>query len=137
MVRAEVIAMEVVLFMVGTLVFLGGLGFCLMRVFTAGAGEEAAVSLVDVSERAAIAAATFRVVNARGVCPAGLRTGDLVSIDAAGSVAPELCPPAEAVLRLAAQTNGRKEGEEWCCPIFEHQLAFEREPAVQRQSEAA
>ena len=133
--------MEVVLFMLASLVFLGSLGFCLMRVFSGGGREEAALRLIDVSERAAVreaaaAAATFRVVNARGECPAGRRTGDLVSIDAAGSVTPELCPPAEAVLRLAAQ-GAEEERQDWCCPIFDHQLAFQREPASQRQRKTA
>ncbi len=74
----------------------------------------------------AAVAVTFRVVDVRGVCPLGRQTDDVVTVDLAGSAAPLLCPPAEAMLRLAA---AEEEGEsnQWCCPIFDHLLVFQRE----------
>ena len=69
----------------------------------------------------------FQVVNVRGVCPLGRRTGDLVTVGPAGSIVPQLCPPAEAVLRVAAAAGEEQEVKEWCCPIFDHLLVFRRE----------
>ena len=70
----------------------------------------------------------FQVVNVQGVCPLGRRKGDLVTVDRAGSaVVPQLCPPAEAILRLAAAAGEEQEVKEWCCPIFDHLLVFRRE----------
>lgn len=89
----------------------------------------------SVTERAAVSevaaeAATFRVVDVRGACPLGRQTGDVVTVGRAGTVAPGLCAPAEAVLRLAAAINGEQSVEQWCCPIVEHQLLFERQLAA-------
>jgi hypothetical protein len=71
--------------------------------------------------------ARFRVVGARGVCPLGSREGDLVTVGPAGAVIPQLCPPAEHVLRRAASAGAEPEIKEWCCPIFDHLLVFRRE----------
>ena len=120
--------MEVVLFMLGSLAFLGGLLFCLVRVFAPGEREEAAAA-PPVPQPVA-EGLTFRVVNVRGVCPAGIRPGDLITLNAAGSTIPPLCAPAEAVLRLAATAGNGYQADGWCCPIFEHQLSFQREPTA-------
>ncbi|MBI4329042.1 MAG: hypothetical protein HY685_04155 [Chloroflexi bacterium] len=67
----------------------------------------------------------FRVVGAHGTCLIGRSLGDLVTVGAAGSVSPRVCPQAEAVLRLAAAGDG--DVREWCCPIYDHLLVFRRE----------
>ncbi|HLA18023.1 MAG TPA: hypothetical protein VJ253_01725 [Dehalococcoidia bacterium] len=69
----------------------------------------------------------FRVVDSRGVCPLGYRKGDFVTVTSGQFVAPQLCPPAEAVLRLAAETSEEAPPQEWCCPVYEHLLVFKRE----------
>lgn len=74
--------------------------------------------------------ARFRVVDARGVCPSGFRIGDSITVGPSGSVAPELCPAAQAVLRLAATADESQEVKEWCCPVFDHLLVFRREVQV-------
>ncbi len=85
------------------------------------AGKEARVS------QPAALSTRFQVVNVQGVCPLGRRKGDLVTVDPAGSAVPQLCPPAEAILRLAAAAGEEQEVKEWCCPIFDHLLVFRRE----------
>ncbi len=85
------------------------------------------VSDRDKGGEASAVAAAFRVVDSRGVCPLGRRSGELVRVDPAGSVVPQLCPPAEAVLRQAVITGQEQEVKRWCCPIFDHLLVFERE----------
>ena len=71
--------------------------------------------------------ARFRVVDSRGVCPFGYRKGDFVTVTRGRLVVPQLCPPAEAVLRLAADTGEEANVQEWCCPVYEHLLVFKRE----------
>ena len=71
-------------------------------------------------------AASFRVVDVRGECPLGRRKGDVVSVDGAGSVVPQLCQPAVSVLRLAASDGERPETQRWCCPVYDHLLVFQR-----------
>jgi hypothetical protein len=65
----------------------------------------------------------FRVVETHGVCPLGRRIGDYVTVRNGGT-APDICPEAAGVLRLAARDGQVKQ---WCCPIYEHMLVFERE----------
>jgi len=76
------------------------------------------------------AAASFRVVDVRGECPLGRRKGDLVSVDRAGSVVPQLCQPAERVLRMAASDDEGPGTQRWCCPVYDHLLVFQRTPAA-------
>ena len=87
------------------------------------------------SERAAasgsiVATASFRVVDVRGECPLGRQMGDVLSMDAAGSVVPDLCQPAERVLRLAATASDEQANQHWYCPIYDHPLVFQRTPKV-------
>jgi len=70
----------------------------------------------------------FRVVDSRGVCPFGYRKGDFVTVTVGSLVVPQLCPPAEAVLRLAAEASDEAAAQDWCCPVYEHLLVFRREP---------
>jgi hypothetical protein len=83
-------------------------------------------AFTDRRAQAAVAA-SFRVVETRGICPLGRRAGDLVSIGPAGEITPELCSHAEAVLRVASANGGEEEVEEWCCPVYDHLLVFHRE----------
>ena len=69
----------------------------------------------------------FQVVDSRGVCPFGHRKGDLVTVASGRPLVPQLCPPAEAVLRLAAEAGEEASAQEWCCPVYEHLLVFKRE----------
>ncbi len=69
----------------------------------------------------------FRVTGTRGLCPRGRRDGDLLLLDTAGGITPEVCPLAAAVLNTAAR-DGVHQVEEWCCPVFDHLLVFRREP---------
>ena len=67
----------------------------------------------------------FRVVGSRGVCPRGMKPGDLVTLSQSGSISPSLCPLAEATLRsVAASGTDPSEPTEWCCPIYDHLLVF-------------
>jgi hypothetical protein len=72
-------------------------------------------------------AASFRVVAAQGVCPLGRQVGETVSIGSGGEITPELCRPAEAVLRLASAADPQPGVKEWCCPVYDHLLVFRRE----------
>ncbi len=72
-------------------------------------------------------ATRVQVVDVRGVCPLGRREGEVVTVGPAGSVVPQLCSPAETVLRLAAAASEEQEAKEWCCPIYDHMLVFRRE----------
>lgn len=67
----------------------------------------------------------FHVVGVQGVCPFGLRMGDLVKMDATGSFTPALCPHTESALRLAAATAQESRIRQWCCPIYDHLLVFQ------------
>ena len=80
--------------------------------------EKAAAAVLEQPVR-------FRVVDSRGVCPFGYRKGDFVTVTVGSLVVPQLCPPAEAVLRLAAEAD---QPQDWCCPVYEHLLVFRREP---------
>ena len=82
--------------------------------------EKSVPKLLDLPAR-------FRVVDSRGVCPFGYRKGDFVTVTRGRLVVPQLCPPAEAVLRLAADTGEEAKVQEWCCPVYEHLLVFRRE----------
>jgi len=95
-----------------------GMLYTLYRLYLA---ERAQVSV------AAAAGVTFRVVDARGVCPLGRRKGDLVTVEVGGPVTPALCPHAELVLRRAAIIGEEQPVQQWCCPVYEHLLVFERE----------
>jgi len=68
----------------------------------------------------------FQVVDSRGVCPFGHGKGDFVTVTRRGLVLPQLCPPAEAVLRLATEAGEEAQAQEWCCPVYEHLLVFRR-----------
>ena len=85
--------------------------------------EKRAPGFLDIPTR-------FRVVDSRGVCPFGYRKGDFVTVTRGRLVVPQLCPLAEAVLRLAADTGGEVQVQEWCCPVYEHLLVFRRELLV-------
>ncbi len=102
--------------LVPTLGYLVALGAA-YTVYRRYAGERTAV--VELATR-------FQVVDVRGVCPLGRREGDVVTVGPTGSVVPHLCPPAEAMLRLAA-AGDEQQAKEWCCPIFDHMLVFRRE----------
>ncbi len=87
------------------------------------------------SERAAASqsigvTASFRVVDVRGECPLGRQKGDLLRVDSAGSVVPQLCEPAERVLRLVASDGEGQADQRWCCPVYDHLLVFQRTPQV-------
>jgi hypothetical protein len=70
---------------------------------------------------------SFRVVGARGVCPLGREVGDVLTVDAAGSVTPQVCPHAEAALRAASLEAGEPGITDWCCPVYDHLLVFRPE----------
>jgi hypothetical protein len=72
-------------------------------------------------------AVSFRVIDNRGVCPAGRREGDLITVTG-GATDLFVCEEARAVLRMAA--SERYNGREWCCPVNEHLLVFKREKSV-------
>lgn len=67
----------------------------------------------------------FKVVGNRGLCPKGLTQGDYLKVMANGTVAPHLCPEAEAVLNMAAKDDD-SEVREWCCPVYDHLLIFRK-----------
>ena len=94
-----------------------GLAYALYRRY---AGEQAGAA------QSIGAAASFQVVDVRGECPLGRRKGDLVSVDRAGSVVPQLCQPAERVLQMAAADGDGPEAQRWCCPVYDHLLVFQR-----------
>lgn len=91
------------------------------------------VTLAETSSDAPLprvaGAVSFRVVEARGVCPLGRRVGEIVSVSRGGKVSLPVCPHAEATLRLAAAHDGNGEIKEWCCPIYDHFLVFRKEKA--------
>lgn len=66
----------------------------------------------------------FKVVDTRGTCTLGRKTGDVITVGPAGSVTPILCTPATVALRNAAVTAPKTEVDEWCCPIYDHMLVF-------------
>lgn len=92
------------------------------QITAAAAGAVVARSLTDVA-----IPASFRVVGARGACPLGRRVGDVLSVDAAGGVSPQVCPHAEAMLQAASLEAGESDVTEWCCPIYDHLLVFRPE----------
>jgi len=67
----------------------------------------------------------FRVVETRGVCPLGHRTGDVMMVSG-NDVSPLVCAEASAVLRAASAADGEA-ARKWCCPVYDHLLVFERE----------
>jgi len=107
-----------------TIAVVPGLTYALAVLATYGVYRRYAGERVRVARPAAVA--RFRVVGGRGECPLGLRKGDLVTVGAGGAVAPQLCSPAEGVLRIAS-ADGKADVKEWCCPIYEHQLVFRQE----------
>ncbi|MBC8279646.1 MAG: hypothetical protein H8E48_02565 [Chloroflexi bacterium] len=75
----------------------------------------------------------FKVVGTRGICPRGLTEGDFLKAGADGSIAPALCAEAEAVLRMAAGVD--IDVKEWCCPIYDHLLVFEKQEKLTKQAD--
>lgn len=67
----------------------------------------------------------FRVVDTRGACPLGRRTGDVIAVGEDGAVSPFVCPEAAAVLQIAARDG--QNVEQWCCPVYDHMLVMRRE----------
>ena len=88
---------------------------------------EQLITPVDSFGEKASETAIFRVIDTHGVCTVGRAKGDLLTVDPAGSITPQVCQHAEAVLRMAAAANGEPEIKEWCCPIYDHLLVFRRE----------
>ena len=74
-----------------------------------------------------VAAARFRVVDTHGVCPYGRQKGDLVAVGPGDRMSPQLCPEAAQVLQLAVQGRDGQPVEQWCCPVYDHLLVFQRE----------
>ncbi len=70
----------------------------------------------------------FRVVETRGDCPLGHRTGDVLTVSG-GNVSPFVCPEASAVLRAASTADGDP-ARKWCCPVYDHLLVFEKQRAA-------
>lgn len=66
----------------------------------------------------------FRVVDTRGECTLGRKTGDVIKVGPAGGVTPTLCLPAAFALRRAAVDASRGSVDEWCCPVYDHMLVF-------------
>ena len=66
----------------------------------------------------------FRVVHTMGTCPLGHSTGDVIAVNASGSVEPVVCPEAAAMLQMAARDG---HVARWCCPIYDHMLIFRKE----------
>src|SRR5574341_2440930 len=63
----------------------------------------------------------FRVVHTMGTCPLGHSTGDVIAVNASGSVEPMVCPEAAAMLQIAARDG---HVARWCCPVYDHMLVF-------------
>ncbi len=83
-------------------------------------------------------AAAFRIVGAHGaICPRGCGIGQIVTLDATGRTSPQLCPAAEAVLRMAASGEAAEPVKEWCCPIHDHLLVFRRVEQQVQEARAA
>ena len=72
-------------------------------------------------------AVSFRIVGAKGACPLGHKPGQIVTLSQEGHVSPQLCPAAEATLRIAATDGKGQEVKDWCCPIYDHMLVFRRQ----------
>lgn len=90
-------------------------------------GREAAVSMpLDSVVR-------FKAVAARGRCQLARREGDVFTVGPAGAVTPPLCGPAALVLRQAATMDEHSGVREWCCPIYDHLLVFQRVPTATHQ----
>lgn len=70
----------------------------------------------------------FRVVETRGVCPLGRRTGEVLMVSG-GNVSPFVCPEASAVLQAATAADGDP-ARKWCCPVYDHLLVFEKQRAA-------
>lgn len=69
--------------------------------------------------------AHFKVVDSRGQCTLGRKTGDVIKVGPAGGVTPLLCAPAAFALRRAAADASRGSVDEWCCPVYDHMLVFQ------------
>lgn len=75
----------------------------------------------------------FRVTEKRGECPLGRQVGDRVAIAPGLGAVPQLCDHAQAVLRRASVESADPadlDVHEWCCPVYDHMLVFQREPAA-------
>lgn len=70
----------------------------------------------------------FRVVDTLGACPLGRGLGDVITLAPGRAAEPRVCPEAEAVLRLAALDA--RDVNRWCCPIYDHMLVLNKEPAI-------
>ncbi|MFQ5473407.1 MAG: hypothetical protein ACE5FA_11060 [Dehalococcoidia bacterium] len=66
----------------------------------------------------------FKVIDTKGECTLGRRTGDVIKVGPAGGITPTLCAPAAFALRRAATDASRGSVDEWCCPIHDHMLVF-------------
>ncbi len=95
-------AVEAVVFILGSLAFLGVLTFSLMRVFTAMPHEEAAHQV----QESVGPAVKLLVVGGGGECSFGAYEGDLVIEGPVSTCTPEQCQPAEAVVSLAKAAGG-------------------------------
>ncbi len=94
--------MEGVVFMLGSLAFLGALTYSLMRVFTARPREEAAQ---QISESVG-PAAKLLVVGGGGECSFRAHEGGPVIEVPVSTCTLERCQPAEAVVSLATAAGG-------------------------------
>ena len=87
--------------------------------------ERAQAAALQQEVRDATEPVMFQVVDTRGACPLGHRTGDVIAVDAEGWTAPAVCPEAAAVLQMAARDG--QNVEQWCCPVYDHMLVLEKE----------
>lgn len=70
--------------------------------------------------------ASFRVIDGRGRCLRGYGVGEVFRVGADGKVFPSVCEHAETVLKQAAASGDDYDLTEWCCPVYEHLLVFQR-----------
>ncbi len=94
--------MEGVVFILGSLVFLGVLTFSLARIFTARPREEAAQHIPE----SVGPAAKLVVVGGSGECSFRAHEGGLVIEVPVSTCTLERCQPAEAVVSLATAAGG-------------------------------
>jgi uncharacterized repeat protein (TIGR04076 family) len=97
-------------------------GMLVIGVITAVFGFSYARSLAVQTVRAVLAQVTI----AQGICPLGLRLGDVIRFAPDGSTSADLCAPARTALVPFVQATRR--GEQLtntaCCPIWEHLLGM-------------
>jgi hypothetical protein len=78
------------------------------------------------SGAADVTLASFRVIEVDGACPRGFGVGDRITLGRSGALSPVLCDHAAAALRKAAG-DANPGVQQWCCPVQDHRLIFERE----------